>query len=274
MVSKVDITVIMVCKDRLSHVKESLPFVLKNEDIETIFVDYSCSQESGKWVSKNHPSVKIVYSGYRKFFNLSEARNLGANVATNNILVFIDADNIVPRDFAKTICSEFVDVDFMGPDGGPAHTLGLLACTRDIFNKVGGYDEVFLGWGGEDIDIRQRFKRLGARYRPLETSKFNYIEHDQSESALGERHPLNINDKKLAMAIAYTYMEVKFDVEDLTRRKLDKRLRRKLYFHCFSSIIESVKSRRSVRFRVNVAQEPRYRFSERVRKSLEYIIDI
>jgi glycosyltransferase involved in cell wall biosynthesis len=38
-----------------------------------------------------------------------------------------------------------------------------LACWRDDFEAVNGYDETYLGWGGEDSDLGSRLYHLGRR---------------------------------------------------------------------------------------------------------------
>jgi hypothetical protein len=40
---------------------------------------------------------------------------------------------------------------------------GLFFVTRDLFTRAGGYDERFVGWGGEDDALTVKFARLGAR---------------------------------------------------------------------------------------------------------------
>lgn len=55
-------------------------------------MDYGCPEESGKWTSENFPGVSVVYVTDDPGFNVSRARNFGAEKATSEYLIFIDAD--------------------------------------------------------------------------------------------------------------------------------------------------------------------------------------
>lgn len=117
-----------------------------------------------------------------KVFNLpeksvSKARNYGAKMSTGEMLVFLDAD-IVPegnvlRDIS--ICCSNIGTCYVKPDvnkiipktlmkiKSAAHSFGtctgLIFCTRDIFDKVGGFDETLEI--GEDGKFLRQAKKLG-----------------------------------------------------------------------------------------------------------------
>ncbi len=52
---------------------------------------------------------------------------------------------------------------------------GILACTRKQFEEVGGYDENFITWGGEDTDLWLRFWQKN--YFCCRTNEKNLIHH-------------------------------------------------------------------------------------------------
>jgi len=57
---------------------------------------------------------------------------------------------------------------------------GNWSCTRKDFDKVGGLDENFKGWGGEDFDIARRLLRLGKSIKfSLKTIGF-HLDHDKN----------------------------------------------------------------------------------------------
>lgn len=43
--------------------------------------------------------------------------------------------------------------------------------------SIGGFDEEFIGWGGEDEDLARRLFRQGARFKPLPESYVYHLDH-------------------------------------------------------------------------------------------------
>jgi glycosyltransferase involved in cell wall biosynthesis len=55
------ISFITTCKNRLSHIQETMPLLYAEAaKEEIIFVDYGCTQGSSDWVKAHYPKVKIV----------------------------------------------------------------------------------------------------------------------------------------------------------------------------------------------------------------------
>ena len=122
---------------------------------------------------------------------VARARNAGARAASGEILVFLDADTLVPLDFAPRLTEAACDPGCLGgafdTDHRPARAslrvylafwrvVGLCLrvgqgaaqfCRRSAFDALGGYDERL--HMGEDVRFYQRLKRLarqrGARVR-------------------------------------------------------------------------------------------------------------
>ena len=114
--------------------------------------------------------------------NIARARNTGARHAAGDVLVFVDADVIVPPAVLEAIDAAMLDPACVG--GGvdveyrprrPSVRLYLRAwrrlgraagmvqgatqfCRRSVFEQVGGYDES--AWIGEDVDFYWSLKRL------------------------------------------------------------------------------------------------------------------
>lgn len=100
------------------------------------------------------------------------ARNLGAELTSDDVLVFNDADTIVPagqiREAVQAAGDEpglvyaytlYVRRDRSGRPvreifGSPS--LGCAAISRESFEQVGGFDESYIGWGYEDCDFARR----------------------------------------------------------------------------------------------------------------------
>jgi glycosyltransferase involved in cell wall biosynthesis len=117
--------------------------------------------------------------------NIARVRNTGASSAKGNVLVFIDADTIVPEQLLWHIKEVMASPSCFGgavdTDYRPAKTLvkiylqlwrilGKLAgmaqgatqfSRRDVYDSLLGYDESL--YMGEDIDFQWRLKRFAKR---------------------------------------------------------------------------------------------------------------
>lgn len=112
----------------------------------------------------------------------ARARNTGARATSGSLLVFLDADTVVPPGFGSALAGCARDPLCLGGafdiDQHPArrvlrlylrlwraigHAFGMAQgaaqfCRRDAFETLGGYDEQL--YMGEDVDFYWRLKRL------------------------------------------------------------------------------------------------------------------
>lgn len=117
--------------------------------------------------------------------NVAAVRNTGARHAAGDVLVFVDADTLVPRELLWRVAQAAREPGCLGgaadTDYRPARLsskiylgawrlAGRLAglaqgatqfCRRDAFLELGGYDETL--FMGEDVDFYRRLKRLARR---------------------------------------------------------------------------------------------------------------
>lgn len=170
------ISIITVCKGRLSHLKESLPSFLNQPDCEVIVVDYDCPERSGEFVEENYPAAKVVKVENRPYFNNWAARNHGGAAATGTIVAFLDADIIVGEGFCDWI-KENIGPNHLGKmPGAMAQTThrdeklseasnkleGVQVMHREKFELLDGYDDLLQGWGaGGDMDMADRLNFHG-----------------------------------------------------------------------------------------------------------------
>ncbi|WP_395687444.1 glycosyltransferase family 2 protein [Caenimonas koreensis] len=209
------IAFITTCKSRLMHVQQTLPMMVAQAPDEIIFVDYGCPQQSGAWVQAHCPGVKVVRMDDDPGFCAARARNAGAAASTSDWLCFIDADvRTAPgwlawlRDHLRT------DAYWRAarlPDGTrDRETWGTFLCTRASFEQLGGFDEVFRGWGGEDADLYQRLGASGLHEQNYPLAFVSAISHGDHLRVL---HHDN-KDMRLQWAIINAYRDIKAYASD------------------------------------------------------------
>ena len=132
-------------------------------------------------------------------FRAAAARNLGAAATTSEVLVFLDADTTPEPDYLQRLlprvdaCPDVLAVgrrrhadlsatgtlltepswlvegyeqtaDLLHADGRSFRFVisAVMACRRSLFTDLGGFDERFVGYGGEDWDLAYRAWNNGA----------------------------------------------------------------------------------------------------------------
>lgn len=196
-------SIITTCKGRLHHLRQSLPCFVAQKDAEVIVVDYDCPDNTADYVREHFPSVKVVKLADRPIFNLSKARNAGVNIASGETFLFLDADIIPVADFTEKVSG-------IGPD-----TYGEFVFTNDVrgscvvpaakFNLIGGYDEVILGYGAEDLDLYHRLRLAGLTREVLSET---WIERVIGNTARERVQFIDVG-KKLGFARGVLYREAK-----------------------------------------------------------------
>lgn len=160
------IAFVTTCKGRLHHIKQTLPSLVAEAPAEIILVDYGCPDNTGDWVEENFPTVKVVRLQDDPGFCLPRARNIGAAHSSAPWLCFIDADIRVKSGWLEWMHKHLKPHFFYRASRENGKQLqeiaGTVICARSDFTAVGGYDEAFRGWGGEDIDLYARLTLHGS----------------------------------------------------------------------------------------------------------------
>jgi glycosyltransferase involved in cell wall biosynthesis len=218
------ISAITTCKGRLAHLKQTLPTLMALPDCEVVVVDYDCPQGAGAWVRDSYPRVRVVEVSDRPYFNAAAARNLGAAAATGEWLVFLDADVSVAPGFSAAVEGLLRPDAFLLADPRRPGLWGALVVERRHFNAVGGYDEVFEGWGAEDVELPERLAMRGLRQGSFSRVLLTVIAHGEAERTRFHE----ITDRRLNALINEVYRTAK---TDLTRQGISLELegRRRLY---------------------------------------------
>lgn len=163
--------------------------------VECIVVEQAASSEVAgdlpPWVRYIHQQVPEGVP-----YNRAATFNAAAAVARGSILVLHDNDMLVPVRYASELmrqCSRGWDAldlkrfifylkesDTRGVLRGDPFSIsdgaeviqnlrgGSIAITRTGYDAIGGFDEAFVGWGGEDLEFWERAETL-------RTNRFGYL---------------------------------------------------------------------------------------------------
>jgi glycosyltransferase involved in cell wall biosynthesis len=103
MMDTLRVSLIIATYNRGPRIASTLDSVLKQSitPAEVIVVDDCSPDETGKWVEQHYPMVRVIRPA--KNGGTSASRNFGAQVASNDWLLFLDHDDELRPDAVKTL---------------------------------------------------------------------------------------------------------------------------------------------------------------------------
>lgn len=246
------IAFVTTCMGRLAHLRQSLPGLAQQADSECILVDYSCPERAGEWAEREWPAVRVVRVDGASRFNLARARNAGAAASVADWLCFIDADVRVEPDFTGEVARRLEPGVYYRPLPPDPLTWGTVIVARKDFERVGGYDEIMEGWGGEDDDLYARLQFAGCRAGGFPGRLLHGIAHGEAERV---KH-YAIKDRELNNRINALYMCIKSDLSRLAGRPVPVEIRRTLYADLNRIMPEADARRTSAQLNIDLARVP------------------
>jgi GT2 family glycosyltransferase len=149
-------------------------------DSEIIVSDDSAGDATRDLLARDFPGVRWV-AGPRR--GPAANRNSGARAATGDWIAFIDDDCLPQSGWLAALAQAATDADVVegrtvapgatdspweehvdNPHGGVLWSCNL-AFRREVFEKLGGFDEDFREAAGEDMELAWRVARAGCRVR-------------------------------------------------------------------------------------------------------------
>ncbi len=221
----------------------------KNCSIECIVVEHDVDvlvkSFLPSWVKYRH----IPLTGENKAFSKSKTFNTGARVAKSNIIILHDGDMLVPEAYADEVlrCHEkgydfvslkrfifylsqissqalinkrsvavYPEIEAISQNlrGG-----GSCAISRSAYFEIGGFDERFAGWGGEDIEFLDRAKTL--KIYPYEYLPIIHLWHTAQKGKWTVKAPGFSTYNKLAKISVperIQYLRKQFQGDDVYRK--------------------------------------------------------
>lgn len=204
------IAFVTTCKGRCQHLSQTLPKNLADNAsyANAVFVvlDYGDPDGLAQYIRTAHAkdlaSGRLVYYCYKTTqpFHVAHAKNMAARCGIregSEITVTVDSDNFCGPNFAQFIADKFREPRlfpgiFLCPNYQLIKSLphgalrpvrgyaGRLALWSQSFVKVGGYDEIYATWQGEDIDMNFRLQRMGYQMRHIDNCYLHAIGHNAS----------------------------------------------------------------------------------------------
>ena len=147
---------------------------------QMVVVDWACSEGTADWVYRIRGSsglresrILILKTTARDLpWSFSRAKNLGHKASSGDVIVNLDGDNLLTENWVNELQAIIEDRGYgvpflgMGPGRGESDAHfggagGRIAIQRTALELLHGYDEEFVGYGAEDLDIIIRGKNAG-----------------------------------------------------------------------------------------------------------------
>lgn len=224
-----DLSIVVTCKGRLDHLKQTVKAFMPLGDTALILVDYDCPDECGKWAQQNFPEIQVVHVPDRPNFNASEARNIGAQAAKTHWLGFVDVD-VAPRPELFNFVTDNLKPGFFYKidenDVFPAQSvMGTCFVAKVDWERVGGYEEVIRDRGVEDLEFYDVLRGHGVSEVKFSPKMLYHINHDN------DRRSEFCENKKLPQThfISWLYYMIRKDIAGLQGVPVIKSSRVRIY---------------------------------------------
>lgn len=175
------------CMNRLFHLKETYLRSINNtsyKNKEFILLNYGSEDDIDQWVQENlnyyikNNLVKYYKTSEPKYWFAAHAKNIAHKLASGDVLVNLDCDNILLENYCEYLVESFQEEVIVASDpcdnNGNLGTCGLIASKKEHFYSVNGYDEEFnVGWGMDDTNYQYRCRMKNNLKLVVQDKKFN-----------------------------------------------------------------------------------------------------
>ena len=149
------LSVITVCMNRQQHLLATARTIAAWPlHQEHLILDWSSRVPVERAQLPPDPRIRLERVDGEQRWNLCRAYNLAARLARGRLLLKLDAD-CWPDQFDPSLLTG-VDARVCRFGSGPDGRLGQFLMHRSAFEAVGGFNEVLLGYGFDDKDLKAR----------------------------------------------------------------------------------------------------------------------
>ena len=154
------LSVITVCMNRQHHLLTSAQKLASwPHHEEHLILDWSSHDPVKRSQLPDDPRIRLERVEGEERWNLCRAYNFAARLAIGMALLKLDADCWPEALNPESYLANSSQVCWFG--SGPDGRLGQFLMHRGAFEKVGGFNEVLLGYGFDDKDLKARLLSLG-----------------------------------------------------------------------------------------------------------------
>jgi glycosyltransferase involved in cell wall biosynthesis len=170
-------------KNRRHQLEQTIGYNLKaikgKADLEWVIVDMGSDDGLEELIKENAQEGLHYYKILEEIpYSIPISKNFGARLCSGDYVFNLDIDNFVcdvdERIRALNYEGVYCDVCFKG-------VFGRIGCNRDVFRKVGGYDESFLPAAYHEYDFMERCKRVGCTFHHVKPV-FMPIRNDKTDT--------------------------------------------------------------------------------------------
>lgn len=160
------------CMGRLHDLMVTLPVnIHHNRDyphIEFVVLNYNSPDKMDEWMRDYMmPYIEAgvliyIHTTEPKLYSMAHSRNVAFKMATGEIVVNVDADNLTGRGFAAMLNS-LAEVRPTKAVFSVRELFGQVGLYRNEWLELGGYDEQLEGYGYEDLNLVFRAMAAGCK---------------------------------------------------------------------------------------------------------------
>ena len=174
------LSVITVCMNRQQHLQVTAARVAESPyHQEHLVLDWSSSEPLRRDQLPDDSRIRLERVEGEPRWNLCRAYNIAAKLARGDIFLKLDAD-CWPEDIDQDLhLKTLSDVCWFG--SGSDGRLGQFLMSRSAFEAVGGFNELLVGYGFDDKDLKARLQSLGFVIELLPEASLGVIPHSIHE---------------------------------------------------------------------------------------------
>lgn len=172
------------CKGRTHHLKltllNNLQAIARYSNLDYVLLDFDSNDGLLKWIKSDvfkpyfdADILKYFRVNNQPYYLQSAVKNLSHRLSTGINLINVDADNSLSNIYVDSVVDLFANNKHIvvraqthisdetdEEDQIYLGAYGRIGMSRDLYDVIHGYDEIFKHWGGEDADLLFRLKNL------------------------------------------------------------------------------------------------------------------